>query len=345
MTVTIALDAMGGDNGSRITVPAALRVLSENKGRVKIILVGDEKLLRRSLRLLRAPQDENLIIHHASQVVEMDEAPSSAIRHKRDSSMRVALNLVKEGKAQACVSAGNTGALMGMAHFVLKTMPGIARCALTTKFPAINENHHGTRILDLGANVDFNPEWLFQFAIMGSVLTAAVEGIDRPKVGLINIGVEQMKGNEQVKKTDELLRAYKNLNYVGYVEGDDMFKGVVDVVVCDGFTGNVALKASEGSAKLIYSFVKKGFSKSIFTKLASLLILPILKNIKKKIDPARYNGASLLGLNGIVVKSHGNTTVPGFMNAVEEAIREVETNVLQRIRDQVGLLLQDTDKA
>lgn len=343
MTVTIALDAMGGDNGPKIVVPAALRVLSEYKGKVRLILVGDEKLLRRSLRLLRAPNDPNLVIHHATQVVTMDEPPSSAVRHKRDSSMRVALNLVKNGTAQACVSAGNTGALMAMAHFVLKNIPGVERPALITKFPCMNEGNRGTRVLDLGANIDATPERLFQFAVMGSVLSAAVEDIDRPKIGLLNIGVEQIKGNEQVKQANELLLQCKALNYIGYVEGDDFFKGEVDVVVCDGFTGNCALKASEGSAKLIYTFVKTGFAKSIFTKIAGLLILPILKNIRKKIDPARYNGASLLGLNGIVIKSHGNTTIIGFTNAIEEAIREVEKDVPQRIREQVSILLQNRE--
>ncbi len=332
---------MGGDNGPRVVVPAALRVLSEYKGRVRLILVGDPKLLRRSLRLLRAPNDENLIIHPASEVVTMDEPPAHAVRHKRDSSMRVALNLVKDGTAQACVSAGNTGALMAMAHFVLKAIPMVERPALITKFPCMSDGIRGTRVLDLGANIDATPERLFQFAVMGSVLTAAVEDIDRPKVGLLNIGVEQIKGNEQVKRAAELLQACKAINYIGYVEGDDFFKGLVDVVVCDGFTGNCALKASEGSAKLIYSFVKSGFSKGILTKIAALLIMPILKNIRKKIDPARYNGASLLGLNGIVIKSHGNTSVIGFANAIEEGIREVEKNVPQRIREQVSLLLQE----
>ncbi len=342
--ITIAIDAMGGDQGPRVVVPAVLRTLARYPDRVRIILVGDQKLLRRSLRLHRAIESERLLIHHASQVVEMDEMPSMALRKKKDSSMRVSLNLVKSGKAQACVSAGNTGALVATAKFVLKTLPGISRPAIITQLPNMASDakaQAGTRVLDLGANVDSSPERLFQFAVMGSVLTQAVEGIEKPRVGLLNIGEEQIKGNEQVKETAAMLSQCDAINYIGYVEGDDMFTGVADVIVTDGFVGNVALKAAEGSAKLIQHLMKKAFRKNIFTKISGIIVLPVLRLLRKSIDPARFNGASLVGLRSIVIKSHGSTSVFGYYHAIRVAIREVESDVPQRIRHQVEELLKE----
>jgi len=282
-----------------------------------------------------------LTIHHASQVVMMDDSPSLALRNKKDSSMRVAINLVKEGAAQACVSAGNTGALMATARFVLKTLPGIDRPAIISALPTINGHTH---VLDLGANVDSSAEHLLQFAVMGSVLTKAVDNIERPTVGLLNIGEEEIKGNEQVKEAAKLL-ATSNLNYIGYVEGDDIYKGTVDVVVCDGFIGNVALKTSEGLAKMISHYMKQEFKRNLFTKLAALVAMPVLKAFRSRIDPREYNGATLVGLRGIVIKSHGSADVFSFGNAIQEAVREVHKNVPVKIQQELSHHLEEGQSA
>lgn len=328
--VTIAIDAMGGDHGAHVTVPAALEVLQQHAN-AKIILVGQRDVLEAELLRLHATASERLVIHHASQTVEMDELPSQALRGKKDSSMRVAINLVKEGVAGACVSAGNTGALMATARFVLKTLPGIDRPAFIYALPTIKGHTH---MLDLGANVDSSAEHLFEFAVMGSVLTSAVDNIERPTVALLNIGEEEIKGNEAVKEAARLM-ASSSLNYTGFVEGDDVFKGAADVVVCDGFVGNVALKTTEGVARMIRHFMKGEFERNLLTKLIALLAMPVLKSFHKKIDPRRYNGASLVGLQGIVIKSHGNADVFAFTNAINEALIEVEKNVPERIRNQL----------
>jgi glycerol-3-phosphate acyltransferase PlsX len=257
----------------------------------------------------------------------MDELPSQALRTKKDSSMRVALNLVKEGVADACVSAGNTGALMATARFVLRTLPGIDRPAIVSSLPTMRGHTH---LLDLGANVDSTPGQLFQFAVMGSVLTNAVDNVSHPRVGLLNIGEEEMKGNQRVRETARLL-ARSELNYVGFVEGDDIFRGTADVIVCDGFVGNVALKSSEGVAHMISHYLKQEFTRSIYARIAALVARPVLYKLRHKIDPRRYNGASLVGLRGIVVKSHGGADVFAFTNAIREAITEVEKNVPARI--------------
>ncbi len=330
MSHTIALDAMGGDHGPDVVVPAALGVLKE-VAELKLILVGDRDELVSRLRDHGADVGARLQIQHASQRVEMDESPSHALRSKKDSSMRVAVNLVKEGSAQACVSAGNTGALMATARFVLKTLPGIDRPAIISTLPTMNGHTH---MLDLGANVDSSAEALFQFAVMGSVLTQSVDDIAAPTVGLLNIGEEEMKGNDQVKKAS-LLLANSNLNYVGFVEGDDIYKGTVDVVVCDGFIGNVSLKTSEGVAKMISHFMREGFKKNILTRLAALVAAPVLRGLKHKIDPRRYNGASFVGLQGIVIKSHGGADAFAFSNAIKEAIVEVDKAVPERIKSQL----------
>lgn len=336
MTVRIALDAMGGDYGVSVVVPAALRVLKEYK-HLHLILVGDAAILKRALGTQPAHIHQRLSIHHTTQVVAMNESPTHALRNKKDSSMRVAINLVKERQVDACVSAGNTGALMATARYVLKTLPGIDRPAIITAMPTMRE--HPIHMLDLGANVDSTAEHLFQFAVMGSILTSAVENIENPTVGLLNIGQEEIKGNEQVKQTAKLLADSPIINYVGFVEGDDIFKGTVDVVVCDGFLGNVALKSSEGTAKLISFYLKKALRQNLLSRVLGLLTLPILKSFSHKIDHRRYNGASLLGLRGIVIKSHGGTDVVGFSYAIREAITEVEKNVPERISQQLAQLL------
>jgi glycerol-3-phosphate acyltransferase PlsX len=334
LSVTIALDAMGGDHGPDVVVPAALSVLKENQD-LKLILVGDQEILTGVLQQQGADVGPRLQIRHTSQVVAMDELPSVALRTKKDSSMRVAINLVQEGKASACVSAGNTGALMATSRFVLKTLTGIDRPAIITALPTMNGHTH---MLDLGANVDSSADALFQFAVMGSVLVQAVDNNPAPKIGLLNIGEEEIKGNERVKEAARLL-AQSDINYVGYVEGDDIYKGTVDVVVCDGFVGNVALKTSEGVAKMITHFMKQGFARNPFAKLAALIAMPVLKALKHKIDPRRYNGASLVGLNGIVIKSHGSADVFAFANAIKEAVLEVDKSVPARINQQLDTLL------
>ena len=334
MSHTIALDAQGGDHGPGVVIPAALSVLKEMPD-LKLILVGNREEVTAELRRHGADVGAHLQICHASQKVEMDDLPSLALRTKKDSSMRLAINLVQDGTAQACVSAGNTGALMATARFVLKTLPGINRPAIITTLPTLTGH---TRMLDLGANVDCSAEVLFQFAVMGAVLTQAVDHHPNPSVGLLNIGQEEIKGNEQVKEAARLL-GDSDLNYVGYVEGDNIYSGEVDVIVCDGFVGNVALKTSEGLAKMIGHYIKTGFKRNLLTRLAGIVAAPVLRSLKNNIDPRRYNGASLVGLQGIVIKSHGSADAFAFANAIKEAIAEVNNNVPQRITQQLEHLL------
>jgi len=334
-SAVIALDAMGGDFGPEVIIPAAAKVLSRRKP-LSIILVGDEERLRSCAQKHGIKLDDRLIIQHASEVVEMHDEPAQAMRKKKDSSMRVAINLVHDGKADAVVSAGNTGALMATARFVLKTLPGIDRPAICTTIPSRNGHTH---MLDLGANVDCSAEHLFQFAVMGSVLTEAIDNVERPRVGLLNIGSEAMKGNAQVKAADEYL-ADAPLNYIGFVEGDDIYSDKVDVVVCDGFVGNISLKTAEGVAKLISYYMKEEFKRGLYNKLAGLIALPVLKAFRKRIDPGAYNGASLLGLKGIVIKSHGGADVNAYANAIEIAVLEVQKSVPQQIQQHIQPLLE-----
>lgn len=330
---TIALDAMGGDVGPDVVVSAALRFLSHNRD-VDLILVGDEDQIR--ARLGASPPNA-VRIRHASQTVAMDESPAKVLRTKKDSSMRVAIDLVKSGEAHACVSAGNTGALMATARFVLKTLPHVDRPAIITAVPSLGGDTH---MLDLGANVDCSAEHLFQFAVMGSELVKAVDGIAQPKVALLNIGQEVIKGNEQVKKAHELLAA-SGLNYVGYVEGDGIYLGEVDLVVSDGFVGNVALKSSEGVAKFVRHSLSQGFKRNLFTRLAALVSMPVLRQFRRSVDPRRYNGASLLGLRGIVIKSHGGADEIAFENAIQIAEKEIHCDIPRRIAEEVGRHLVD----
>ena len=333
--ITIALDALGGDHGAGVVVPAAVRFLKGNPD-VEIILVGRRDAI--SEYLPTQPESDRLRIHHASQEVGMDELPSKALRGKKDSSMRVALNLVKEGVADACVSAGNTGALMATARFVLKMLPHVDRPAIISAIPSIEGR---TWVLDLGANVDCSSQHLFQFAVMGSEMVAAVdEKIVKPRIGLLNIGEEEIKGNEQVKNAHRLL-ASSTLNYIGYVEGDGIYKGSADVVVTDGFVGNVALKSSEGVAKMIAHFLKTEFKRNLFTRAVALLALPVLRNFRRKADPRRHNGASLLGLRGVVIKSHGGADALAFENAIMVAKQAVRSNVSERIATGVAAHLDE----
>ncbi|MBC7787111.1 MAG: phosphate acyltransferase PlsX [Methylophilaceae bacterium] len=332
MDITVAIDAMGGDHGPHVTVPAALEALKQDD-QLNIVLVGLYDVIQSELAAHKALSHPRLHVHHAAEVVTMDESPQSALKNKKDSSMRVAINLVKSGEANACVSAGNTGALMATARFVLKTLPGIDRPAIAGTLPS---QKGLTYMLDLGANADCTPEQLLQFAVMGAMLVSAVEHKPNPSVGLLNIGSEDIKGNEVVKRASELLRA-SHLNFYGNVEGNDIYKGTTDVVVCDGFVGNVALKTSEGLAQMMGRFLTEEFKRNWLTKLMALIALPVLKRFKKRLDPRRYNGASFLGLRGIVVKSHGGADSFSFLHAIHTAIEESRNGVLRRITEQLEI--------
>ena len=333
MPVTVAVDAMGGDHGPSVTVPAAIAFLEATPD-AHVILVGLQAPLDAALARSKSSARERLSIRAASEVVDMDEPPADALRKKKDSSLRVAINLVKDGAADACVSAGNTGALMAIARFVLKTLPGIDRPAIASQLPT---KKGVTTALDLGANVNCTPEQLVQFAVMGSALVAAVEGVERPTVGLLNIGEEDIKGNEVVKRAAELLKA-SGLNFYGNVEGDDIYKGTTDVVVCDGFVGNVALKTSEGLAAMLYEFLKAEFTRNPLTRLAAFVAYPVLMAFKRRIDPRHYNGATLVGLKGVVVKSHGGADALAFRFALDKAHAEVAHGVLDRIAQRIAAM-------
>ncbi|MGZ5078706.1 MAG: phosphate acyltransferase PlsX [Usitatibacter sp.] len=332
MTV-IAVDAMGGDHGPSVTVPACLDFLAANP-EAELLLVGLKEPLERELARARATGQPRITIVPASEVVGMDEDVRTAIRTKKNSSMRVAIDLVKEGRAQACVSAGNTGALMGTAKFVLKTLPGIDRPAICAVLPTRKGQVYA---LDLGANADCTPEHLLQFAIMGATLVSAVEGKANPTVGLLNIGSEEMKGNEVVKKAGELLRR-SPVNFHGNVEGDDIYKGTTDVVVCDGFAGNVALKTSEGLAKMLGDFLKEEFTRTWATRLLALFAYPVIRRFRRRVDHRRYNGAALLGLRGIVVKSHGSADRLAFRTALQRAASEAQHGLIERIGEEIARL-------
>lgn len=330
MHPTIAIDCMGGDLGPSVTVLAALEYLRQDSAGA-VILVGLPEVVDPVLAREASRFGARLKAQHASEVVMMDDKPRAAIRSKRNSSMRVAIDLVKNGTAQAAVSAGNTGALMAISTLVLGTLPGIDRPAIATALPTIRGE---TYVLDLGANAECAPEHLLQFAVMGAMLVAALEHKERPTVGLLNIGEEEIKGNEVVKQAGELLRA-SGLNFIGNVEGDGIYKGLADVVVCDGFVGNVALKTSEGLAQMLATFLREEFSRGILTKLAALVAMPALNAFKRRVDPRRYNGASLLGLKGVVVKSHGSADSYSFGNAIHRAAEEVRYGLLDRITERM----------
>jgi glycerol-3-phosphate acyltransferase PlsX len=323
---------MGGDHGPRVTVPAALGFQSRHPD-PHVVLVGQREALEHELAARGAAPGERLRVHHASEVVAMDEPVAQAMRFKKDSSMRVAVDLVKRGEAHACVSAGNTGALMAISRFVLKTLPGIDRPAIATLLP--NARGGFTYVLDLGANVDCTPEQLMQFGVMGAMLVSALEHREKPSVGLLNIGVEDIKGNDTVKQAAELLRT-SGLNFFGNVEGDDIYKGTTDVVVCDGFVGNSVLKASEGVVNMVVGFLRQEFTRNPWRMFVAWLAAPVRSALKARIDPGRYNGASLLGLKGIVIKSHGGADAAAFGNALDRAREEVLDDVPQRIAERMA---------
>lgn len=334
--IRIAVDAMSGDHGASVAVEAALVAVSRHDD-LEIILVGDEPSLKKALDTAsrRDTAAERISIHQASEVVGMCESPAKSLRKKKDSSMRVAVNLVQEGAADACVSAGNTGALMATARFVLKTLTGIDRPAIISPIPS-RQGH--TLMLDLGANAESTAEQLFQFAVMGSVLASAAHGIDNPRVGVLNIGSEEIKGNQQIQDAGKLLAASR-LNYIGFVEGDDIYIGDVDVVVCDGFVGNVALKTSEGLGKLVAQYLREEFARNWLTKSAAMLAMPVLNAFRKRVDPRQYNGATFIGLQKTVVKSHGDADAVAFASAINVARLEVGQDVPARIRQQLALNL------
>lgn len=331
MEVKIAIDCMGGDYGPAVTLPAAFNFLRHERD-AAVIAVGRTDELGPLMKEAAREFGTRLRIRDASEVVEMDDPLALALRGKKDSSMRVAIDLVKSGEADAAVSAGNTGALMAISRFVLKTLPGIDRPAICSVLPTMKGE---TYVLDLGANVDCGPEHLCQFGVMGAMLCAAVEHKERPSVGLLNIGEEDIKGNDVVKRAGDLLRS-SGLNFFGNVEGDDIYKGTTDVVVCDGFVGNVTLKASEGLAQMLGSFLREELSRNWIAKLGAMVALPALKAFKRRVDHRRYNGASLLGLRGIVLKSHGSADAYAFEKALHRAAEEVRNGVLKRIEAQLG---------
>lgn len=330
--ITIAVDAMGGDEGLSVTIPAAKLFLQQHAD-AQLILLGNQAAIEQKIKECRLEQDRIEIIH-AEEVVQMDESPQYALKNKKQSSMRLAINQVKEGHAQAAVSAGNTGALMATARFVLKTLPGIDRPAIAKFLPA--ENNQLVCALDLGANIDCSAEQLLQFAVMGNQLVRALyPEKDEPKIGLLNVGTEEIKGTEVIKNTHTML-SNSHLNFVGNVEGTDIFSGRVDVVVCDGFIGNIVLKTIEGSVRFISQTIRSEFKHSLFSKITALFALPVLKRFKTRLDPRRFNGAIFLGLRGIVIKSHGGTDAEGFAYALQEAYHEAKKDVMHALEEGVS---------
>jgi glycerol-3-phosphate acyltransferase PlsX len=333
---------MGGDHGISVTIPAALSFLKHEPDAV-LILVGLEPALRAELKRLKADAHPRIVVQHASEMVAMDDPIEVALRRKKDSSMRVAVELVKDGKAQACVSAGNTGALMAVSRYVLKTMQGVDRPAICSILP--NQKNAPTYMLDLGANVDCEPHHLHQFALMGSVLFSAMEGTARPTIGLLNVGTEEIKGNEVVKATAKLLQedhARGLLNFYGNVEGNDIFKGTTDVVVCDGFVGNVTLKAIEGLGRFMKDVLNTEFRRTPLTMLGALIARGALSKISDRFNPSRYNGASLLGLRGLVFKSHGGADAYSFEWAIKRAFDAAKYNVQEQLSTLIGELMPST---
>ncbi len=330
--VVIAVDCMGGDHGPGVILPACRNFL-DHQPNADLVLVGTAAGLEAARGLPRSR------CVFATEVVAMDDPVEVALRKKRNSSMRVAISQLREG-AHACVSAGNTGALMAVARYLLKTMDGIDRPAIATVMP--NRRDAYTTVLDLGANVDCSPEHLLQFAVLGSALVAAVDGKPEPSVGLLNIGEEAIKGGETIKRAAELLRAAGaagQINFFGNVEGNDIFKGTVDIVVCDGFVGNVLLKTSEGLASMLTDFIRQEFTRSPYSKLAALLALPVLRRFKHRVDPRRYNGAALLGLRGLVFKSHGSADAFAFEQALCRAYDAARNRLLDRVHDRIGAVV------
>ena len=334
MSALIAIDAMGGDFGPHLIVPACIASLVEFPS-LHLVLVGQAPVLEELIALHPGVDRARLQVEHASEVIGMDERPTHALRGKPDASMRVMLELVRSGRAKACVSAGNTGALMALSLYVLKPLPGIDRPAMVTAVPTARGVCH---LLDLGANVDCSAEQLYQFAVMGSV-AAEAQGVVRPRVALLNVGTENIKGNQQVKLAASLLQQAQGLNCIGFVEGDGLYRGEADVVVCDGFVGNILLKSSEGLVSMISERIEALFNEGFVSRLAGAVALPLLKRLRGELAPARHNGASFLGLQGIVVKSHGAASSEGFQSAIRRAVIEVRENLPQRLHGRLEDLL------
>ena len=326
--LTIALDIMGGDHGPPVILSATLKAIRQHPD-FKFILCGQQSVIEPAVADLLPEQRARVTIEHCDDVVDMGDAPAFALRNKKQSSMRRIIELVESGEADACVSAGNTGALLAMAYYLLKTLPGIDRPALVSAMPTAS--HHKVFLLDLGANVNCTSEILFQYGVMASVLAQEVSGIEKPRVALLNVGEEDIKGNAQVKIADQLFRNASALNYIGYVEGDDIFTDYADVVVTDGFTGNVALKVMEGTAQMISGYTHRSFTNSHTAKIGYFFASRQFRKLRKRLDPRRYNGAIMLGLNGILVKSHGGADALAFANAIDIAADLVEHGVLERM--------------
>lgn len=340
--IHVAIDMMSGDFGLKVTIPAVAMSLNTNP-QLHLLLVGDEEQIKSALNTqgLSSEFNERITIVHSTQVVLMNDLPIAALRRKPDSSMRVALSLVRDNKAQACVTAGNTGALVVLAKYTLNTLPGIDRPALLYPVPS---KDCVVSVLDLGANIGCTAENLFQFAVMGSILVSVLENKERPSIGLLNIGSEEIKGTGEIKLAAKLIASSKELNYFGFVEGDDIYQAKVDLVVCDGFVGNVTLKVSEGVSKLIYYYIKREFGKNIYNKFIALLAKPILKKLFNKFNPGNYNGANLLGLNGVVIKSHGGADAKGFSCAINAAFLAASKDVPLLIRERLSLQLENCVK-
>ncbi|HIO31246.1 MAG TPA: phosphate acyltransferase PlsX [Marinobacter salarius] len=329
--VTIAIDAMSGDRGADVVASAALDAVKENEA-LSLVLVG----IRSELEALLHPGHSRIRIVEAAYVVRMNERPSHALRHKRNSSMAVALGLVRDGVAQGCVSAGNTGALMAFGRSVIRMYPGIERPAIAKLIPSLRGRCH---VLDLGANVDSTAENLYQYALMGSLMASAICNQPEPRVALLNVGEEEIKGNEQVRLASHMLAQCDTINYIGYIEGSDLFRDVADVVVCDGFVGNIALKTGEGVAGLLIELLEQAFTKTFYGKCVGFFARPIIGRLLRLMDPSRHNGASLLGLQGVVIKSHGNANERAMLAAIRQAVREVELEVPSRINDRLDDLM------
>lgn len=327
---------MGGDHGPPVILSAAVKAIQFHPN-VHFALCGDETVIENGLSSLTSQERARVSVYHCDQVVEMGEVPTSALRNKKRSSMRKVIELVKDGDANACVSAGNTGALLTLSFYLLKTLSGIDRPALINMMPTTS--HHNVFLLDLGANVNCTPEILFQYGVMGSVLAQEVSGIVSPRVALLNVGEEDIKGNAQVKSADQLFKDAPGINYIGYVEGDDIFTDHADVVVTDGFTGNVALKSSEGLAKLVINEVKRQSQRNLYTRILAKIAFPLLKSIYNSVNPDQYNGASLIGLRGIVIKSHGNASKDAFYYAIVKAMNEAKMQVPDKIKTKIETVL------
>ena len=337
MVNSIAVDAMGGDTGPEVTVPATLTALQQLEN-TEFVLVGDEDKIHRQLNRCNHQESPRLRVHHASEVIEMDEPPAHALRKKKDSSLRVAMDLVKEGRVKACVSAGNTGAMMAIAHFVLRTFPGIHRPAIIGQIPTV-QGH--VNLLDLGANAECSSEHLFQFGIMGTTFVKYMEGISNPRVALLNIGVEDIKGNHVIKGAAKLFQSSR-LNYQGYIEGDAIFTGDTDVIVCDGFAGNIAIKTGAGVSKFIQHAIRAEFERNLLRRIVALIASPTLKSVKTRIDPRVFNGAALIGLRGTVIKSHGAADSLAFSYALRKAMTEITNDVPSKINQEISMAAEAT---